>query len=125
MNIVLPLATVAGLFLLGWFGTQQGLEWGFGVVVPYAAAVLFLGGIVWRVLSWANVPVPFCIPTTCGQQKSLDWIKQEKLENPSSTATVIGRMATEVLFFRSLLRNTKSEIAGKFYERLQIMIASP
>jgi len=113
MNILLPLATVAGLFLLGWLGTEQGMGWGFGVVVPYLAAVLFLGGLVWRVVSWAKVPVPFRIPTTCGQQKSLDWIKQEKTENPDNTAGVVGRMALEVLFFRSLLRNTKSELAGE------------
>jgi nitrate reductase gamma subunit len=54
--------------------------------------------------------VPFRIPTTCGQQKSLPWIKQAKLESPSSALGVVGRMALEVLFFRSLLRNTKSEL---------------
>jgi nitrate reductase gamma subunit len=79
--------------------------------VPYLAVSLFLGGVIWRVLGWANVPVPFRIPTTCGQQKSLDWIKQEKTENPDSTAAVVGRMALEVLFFRSLLRNTRSGVA--------------
>lgn len=112
MNILLPLATVAGLFLLGWLGSQQGLGWVFGVAVPYLAAALFFGGLILRVLRWANVPVPFRIPTTCGQQKSLDWIKQEKTENPDTTGNVIGRMALEVLFFRSLLRNTKSEVAN-------------
>jgi len=112
MNILIPLATVAGLFLLGWLGAEQGMGWGFGVALPYLAAVLFLGGLAWRIWSWAKVPVPFRIPTTCGQQKSLDWIKQEKTENPDSTSEVIGRMALEILFFRSLLRNTKSEVAN-------------
>lgn len=82
----------------------------FGVVIPYAAFVIFVGGMVVRVLKWASSPVPFRIPTTCGQQKSLPWIKQSKLENPSGTLGVIGRMALEVLFFRSLFRNLKTQL---------------
>jgi len=114
MNVLVSLATVGGLFLLGLLGVAPGMGWIFGVVVPYLAVALFFGGLIHRVMSWANVPVPFRIPTTCGQQKSLAWIKQEKLENPHNTLTVIGRMALEVLFFRSLLRNTKSElVAGR------------
>jgi nitrate reductase gamma subunit len=62
------------------------------------------------VLSWARSPVPFHIPTTCGQQKSLPWIAQAKVENPSTTAGVVARMALEVLCFRSLFRNTKTEL---------------
>jgi nitrate reductase gamma subunit len=112
MNVLVSLATVSGLFLLGLLGAMPALGWVFGVLLPYAAVALFLGGLTYRVISWANIPVPFRIPTTCGQQKSLDWIKQEKLENPHNTLTVIGRMALEVLFFRSLLRNTKSELVG-------------
>jgi nitrate reductase gamma subunit len=50
------------------------------------------------------------VTTTCGQQKSLPWIRQSKLESPSGMLGVIGRMALEVLFFRSLLRNTKSTL---------------
>ena len=110
MNVVVSLATVGGLFLLGLLGAVPGMGWVFGAVLPYLAVALFIGGLIWRVMSWASVPVPFRIPTTCGQQKSLAWIKQEKLENPHNGLTVIGRMALEVLFFRSLLRNTKSEL---------------
>ena len=110
MNVLVPLAAVGGIFLLGMLGAAAGLGWVFGVVLPYLAAGLFLGGLVWRVMSWANVPVPFRIPTTCGQQKSLPWIKQEQLESPSNGLAVIGRMALEVLCFRSLFRNTKSEL---------------
>lgn len=112
MRVSISLAIVGGLFLLGLLaGMAPGMGWVFGVVVPYLAVALFFGGLVYRVMSWANVPVPFRIPTTCGQQKSLDWIKQEKLDNPHNMPTVIGRMALEVLCFRSLLRNTKSELA--------------
>lgn len=82
----------------------------FGVVIPYAAFVIFVGGMVVRVLKWASSPVPFRIPTTCGQQKSLPWIKHSKLENPSGMLGVIGRMALEVLFFRSLFRNLKTQL---------------
>jgi nitrate reductase gamma subunit len=64
----------------------------------------------WRVLRWVAVPVPFRIPTTCGQQKSLDWLPQAKLENPASTAATVVRMALEILLFRSLFRNSRSEL---------------
>jgi nitrate reductase gamma subunit len=110
MRVLVPLAIVVGLFLLGLAGAAPGMPWVFGVVIPYLALALFLGGLIWRVISWANVPVPFRIPTTCGQQKSLAWIKQAKVENPHNTLGVIVRMAAEILFFRSLLRNTKSEL---------------
>lgn len=113
MNVLVPLAAVAGLFVLGLLGGAPGMGWVFGVVIPYLAVAMFIGGLIYRVMSWANVPVPFRIPTTCGQQKSLAWIKQEKLENPHNTLAVIGRMALEILFFRSLLRNTKSEIVAR------------
>jgi nitrate reductase gamma subunit len=66
--------------------------------------------MTYRVLLWARAPVPFRIPTTCGQQKSLAWIKAARLENPSTTAGVIGRMALEVGLFRSLFRNTGAEL---------------
>ncbi|MCJ7563161.1 MAG: menaquinol oxidoreductase, partial [Candidatus Aminicenantes bacterium] len=110
MSLFIPLMTVILLYLAGYYGAKVGLHAAFGVAIPYLAVLLFLVGIVYRVLSWARVPVPFRIPTTCGQEKSLPWIRQAKLDNPSDTAGVIGRMALEILFFRSLLRNTKSEL---------------
>jgi nitrate reductase gamma subunit len=110
MNVMVGLVAVLGLFVVGLAGGALGMGWVFGVVLPYAALLLFVGGLIYRVLGWASVPVPFRIPTTSGQQKSLSWIKQQKLDNPHSTFTVIGRMALEVLFFRSLLKNTKTEM---------------
>jgi nitrate reductase gamma subunit len=110
MNVAVALVAVVGLFLLGFLGGMPGMGWVFGVVLPYTALALFVGGLIYRVLSWANVPVPFRIPTTSGQQKSLAWIRQEKLENPHNTPTVVGRMALEILFFRSLLKNTKTDL---------------
>ncbi len=85
----------------------------FGVVIPYAAGAIFIFGLLYRIWRWAGTPVPFRIPTTSGQQKSLPWIKSSFLENPHNTLGVIGRMALEVLLFRSLLRNTTVELKQK------------
>jgi nitrate reductase gamma subunit len=101
--LLLFLAALAGVDRLGWW-------WLFGAAIPYAAAAIFLVGVVAKVIGWARSPVPFPIATTCGQQKSLGWIKQSKIENPSTRTGVIVRMALEILVFRSLFRNTKTEL---------------
>jgi nitrate reductase gamma subunit len=82
------------------------------ICLPYAALLTFFIGIGYRVVSWSRAPVPFRIPTTCGQQKSLPWIKASWLENPSTTAGAVARVASEVLVFRSLLRNHQPERHG-------------
>ncbi len=113
MRVLVSLVAVVALFLAALYGVGGlGLRGLFGVAVPYAAAAIFLFGMVARILGWARSPVPFRIPTTCGQQKSLPWIKQAKIENPSTTAGVVARMALEVLCFRSLFRNTRTELDG-------------
>jgi nitrate reductase gamma subunit len=104
-SIVAALA-VAVFFL----GRLDQLRLFFGVAVPYAAIATFLVGVAYRVVRWSLSPVPFRIPATCGQQKSLPWIKANRLENPSTTQGVVARMALEILFFRSLFRNTKAEL---------------
>jgi nitrate reductase gamma subunit len=86
------------------------LTWVIAVILPYAALAIFFCGIVGRVIRWSLAPVPFRIPTVCGQQKSLPWIKYSRIESPSNTAGVVARMAFEVLFFRSLFRNTKANL---------------
>lgn len=83
------------------------------LVVPCAAFAIFLIGFCWRVLKWAWTPLPFHIPTTCGQQTSLPWIRSPKLENPSTRWGVFARMTAEVLFFRSLFRNNRARLAEK------------
>ncbi len=111
MNIFYSLVVVVALILLAFLGTQiAGLQFIFGVVIPYIAIALFLFGVVFRVIKWAKSPVPFRIPTTCGQQKSFPWIKSANLDNPHSKMGVIGRMILEICFFRSLFRNTKAEL---------------
>ncbi len=110
MGIKFSLLSVIALMAAVFVGVKvAGLHYFFGVVVPYAALATFLVGFIYRVLLWARSPVPFNITTTSGQQQSLPWVKQNKLDNPSTTAGTIGRMALEVLFFRSLFRNTKYE----------------
>ncbi|MEK6690111.1 MAG: sulfate reduction electron transfer complex DsrMKJOP subunit DsrM [Nitrospirota bacterium] len=111
MGALFSLFTVLILVLIAFAGVKAGnLHFLFGVVIPYAAIITFITGVIYRILKWAGSPVPFRIPTTCGQQKSLPWIKHSKIENPSNTLGVIKRMALEVLLFRSLFRNLKTEI---------------
>ena len=83
------------------------------IVGPLILTLAFVGGFVFRLVKWGKSAVPFRIPTTCGQQKSLPWVKQNKIENPSTFAGVVGRMLLEVLVFRSLFRNTKTEKQGE------------
>jgi nitrate reductase gamma subunit len=110
MNILVATAAVGGLFVVGMLGGVLGLGWIFGVIIPSLALLLFLGGMVTKVMGWSKSSVPFRIPTSCGQQKTLDWIPHSRLENPHTPLQAAGRMALEVLFFRSLLRNTKAEL---------------
>jgi len=111
MKAVYSSIAVAAIAALGLVpGQAPGLRLLFGVIVPYAAIALFLVGVACRVIGWARVPVPFRIPVTCGQEKSLPWIKAASLDNPSTLLGVTGRMALEILLFRSLFRNTSSEL---------------
>lgn len=85
----------------------------FGVILPYLAFVFFVGGLVFTIGKWLASPVPFHIPAVCGQQKSLPWIKADNLESPYTRGGLIGRMALEILFFRTLLRNDRTELKRK------------
>jgi nitrate reductase gamma subunit len=88
----------------------------FAIVIPYTAIAIFIIGFIYRIIVWACSPVPFHIPTVCGQQKSLLWIKSNKTESPSTIWGIFVRMVLEVLLFRSLFRNDRAEITGQ--ERL-------
>jgi len=111
MKSLIPFIAVVVLVLLAFVGVEAGnLQFLFGVVIPYAALAAFIVGFIIRVVNWGRSPVPFSIPTTAGQQKSLPWVKQNKLDNPSGALGVVGRMALEVFLFRSLFRNTKTEL---------------
>ncbi len=112
--IVLIIAGVSGL---GWYAL-------FAVAIPYAAALFFIAGFLYRVLKWASAPVPFSITTVCGQQKSLPWIEADSIESPHTTTGVIGRLALEILLFRSLLKNEKVELQGpqKLFFRASVLL---
>jgi len=112
VKVLFSLLAVIALILIATMGASiTSLNYTFGIIIPYVAFAMFVGGFIYRVVKWGRSPVPFRIPTTIGQQKSLPWIKQNKIENPTSTLGVIIRMALEVLFFRSLFRNTKTELS--------------
>lgn len=83
------------------------------IVVHYIALAIFVIGFIYRIFLWARSPIPFHIPTVCGQQKSLSWIKSSKTESPSTSWGVVWRMALEVLLFRSLFRNDRAEFVGQ------------
>jgi nitrate reductase gamma subunit len=111
MGAVISLIAVAGLAVVALVAVGVGdLRFLIGVVVPGVAFAVFLVGIIYRVVRWGRAAVPFRIPTTCGQEKSLPWIKNDELDNPSNGLGVIGRMALEVLLFRSLFRNHTVEV---------------
>lgn len=110
MKALFSFIVVLLLVLVAYAGVVVNAQYLFGVVIPYLAVLLFIGGMIYRVLKWGSSPVPFRIPTTCGQQKSFPWIKQSKLESPSGMLGVLGRMALEVFFFRSLFRNLKTQL---------------
>jgi len=101
--IILLLLITIGVWGMGWYSL-------FGIIVPYVAVVLFIAGFIYRVLKWANAPVPFHIPTVCGQQKSFPWIKANKIDSPYTTGGVVARLALDILLFRSLLRNEKVQL---------------
>ena len=111
VNYMVSLIAVIVLFLLAYAGVEvAGYQVFFGIVVPYLAVITFIGGIIYRILDWARSPVPFRIPTTAGQQRSLPWIKPARIDNPFTGGGVIVRMALEILFFRSLFRNTSANL---------------
>ena len=111
MNLLVSLLMVLILVLLAFAGIEMANLYSlFGIIIPYVAAVIFIIGVIYRVLKWGRSPVPFRIPTTCGQQKTLPWIKYSKLDNPSGTLGVIGRMLLEIFLFRSLFGNAKFEL---------------
>jgi nitrate reductase gamma subunit len=111
LRYIIPLIAVIVLFFIAYLGAQvTGLQYAFGVVIPYLAIITFVLGFAYRVINWSRSPVPFAIPTTAGQQKSLPWIKHSQIESPITTWQIVVRMALEILTFRSLFRNTRMKL---------------
>jgi nitrate reductase gamma subunit len=113
MNLWISLIAILILTLSALGITYSPLSFLLGAILPYAVFMIFVGGFTYRIVRWAGAPVPFRITTTCGQQTSLPWIRNNPLESPSGMAGVIGRMALEVFLFRSLFRNTDVAIVGQ------------
>ncbi|MCC8194377.1 MAG: sulfate reduction electron transfer complex DsrMKJOP subunit DsrM [Deltaproteobacteria bacterium] len=86
-----------------------GMTFFLGVVLPYAAVLVFAVGCIRRIVCWAASPVPFPIALTGGQQKSLPWIRQAEFEAPSSGLHIAGRLFLDIVLFRPLLRNSRAE----------------
>jgi len=128
VNYMYSLIAVLVLCLLSYVGADMlGFQALFGIWIPYLAILIFIFGFIIRVMGWAKSPVPFRIPTTCGQQKTLDWIKPNSIDNPTTKGGVLIRMILEILLFRSLFRNTsmafsKTESGIKIYYRLEIWL---
>ncbi|MEW5909686.1 MAG: sulfate reduction electron transfer complex DsrMKJOP subunit DsrM [Thermodesulfobacteriota bacterium] len=113
MNVhyISSLIAVIILFLIAYVGVEAaGLQVLFGILIPYLALLIFIIGFIYKVMNWARSPVPFRIPSTCGQQKSLPWIKSATFDNPSTGGGVLVRMILEIFLFRSLFRNTKCRL---------------
>lgn len=111
MRLLYPFIAVLALIVVALVAAQvSGGQVLIGIILPYLAFMLFLGGFVYRIFHWAKSPVPFRIPTTCGQANSLPWIQQNKFDCPSTKGGVIVRMILEIFLFRSLFRNTRAEI---------------
>jgi nitrate reductase gamma subunit len=101
--ILLPLLTLLG----------HGAIFIFAVVIPYLALISFFAGFIYRVVRWSQSPVPFSIPTVAGQERSLPWIKDNKIESPTSSWAVAWRMILEMFLFRSLFRNNNMQQVGQ------------
>ena len=111
MSVFYSLILVLMLGALGYLGGAiPGMRTFFGIFIPYAATAVFLAGVARRIIGWSNSPVPFRITATCGQQKSLPWIKSNGIDNPSTAPGAVVRMALEILLFCSLFRNSKAEL---------------
>jgi nitrate reductase gamma subunit len=121
---MLSLIAVIVLFLIAWAGTAIGLQVVFGIIIPYLALLTFVVGFAYKVMGWSRSAVPFRIPTTGGQQKSLPWVRHSMLDCPATRWQVVARMALEILTFRSLFRNTRMRLneGSKISYQLEIFL---
>ncbi|MBI5519283.1 MAG: sulfate reduction electron transfer complex DsrMKJOP subunit DsrM [Desulfovibrio sp.] len=108
MKAIFSLILVLALVVIATVGAGAAkMQTIFAYCIPGTAFIIFLVGFACKIISWAKRPVPFRIPTTGGQQMTLDWIPQNKWDNPTTGPQTVIRMVLEVLTFRSLFRNTK------------------
>jgi nitrate reductase gamma subunit len=54
MKVIYPLIAVLLLALVAYLGSAAGLEYLFGVIIPYVSLLLFLGGFSWKIYDWVK-----------------------------------------------------------------------
>ena len=54
MHFFVPLFAVIGLAIIAYAGVQANLQAVFGVVLPYLAALIFVEGLIYRLVQWAR-----------------------------------------------------------------------
>ena len=87
-----------------WLGMRTLVTLG----VPILAVLCFVVGFSVKILRWITAPVPFRIPLTLGQQRSLASIHHAVTCNPHTAPQAVLRAALDILLFRPLLRPTPS-----------------
>jgi nitrate reductase gamma subunit len=65
-------------------------------VLPYITIVVFVGGMIYRIIGWLNIQVPFPLSVTY----------------PRSRTEQVKIIASEILFFPALLRNDRNLWVG-------------
>jgi len=76
MKVIYPLIAVVFLGAIAFAGVSAGLDYLFGVIIPYFALLVFLVGFIWRIYDWVKSPVPFGIPTTCARPNPWNGLKK-------------------------------------------------
>ena len=117
MNALVALVGVVLLSVVAWLGAEAGLETVFSTLLPGLALIVFFAGVIVKIIKWARTAVPFRVTTTTGQQKSLPWIEHSKFDCPYTRTQTFMRMVLEVLFFRTLFRNTRAGVTGAAEDR--------
>jgi nitrate reductase gamma subunit len=54
MGIWVSFFAVIALVLIPWVGAQGAGQYLFGIVIPYLAVLIFIGGFIWRVVQWGK-----------------------------------------------------------------------
>jgi len=85
-----------------------GHSWAFPLSVLALAIAAMLVGFVAKVLRWMRAPVPFRIPLTVGQQRSLVGLAHDRTGAPHTTGQTVVRALLDIVLLRPLTRSTPS-----------------
>jgi nitrate reductase gamma subunit len=99
-------ATLAVCVLPALLALALGDAWSL-VLLPLAGAPLLVVVLfVDKVAAWLRAPVPFRVPLTVGQQRSLPGLPRRRCDNPATWLEVAGRAGLDILLLRPLFRST-------------------